>query len=213
MIQYAPALQQVLSQESSFNLEANVTTSATRTGDVASQSVREVNREFSASQIELNNLDWSFSMASGYYAYQALDAFDENMQQHYSFAANYGHIFNSAVIHKIKGQNLTHKLSDHDVTKETYPAEQNLVLRGSWLEQQPNTNGSTNTSNASMAMAMALDLASATAMPMALVSARDSAVVLASDSSSDAAADANANVNAAAAGDEAALKYFLHTYE
>ena len=118
-------------------------------------------------------------MVSGYYAYQALDAFDESMQQHYSFAANYGHIFNSAVIHKIKGQNLTHKLSDHDVTKETYPAEQNLVLGGSWLEQQPNTNGSTNISNASMATA--LDLASATAMSMALVSARDSAVILSTE--------------------------------
>ena len=216
LIQYAPALQQVLSQEPSFKLGANVTTGATRTCDVASQSASEVNREFNASKIELNNLDWSFSMVSGYYAYQALDAFDESMQQHYSFAANYGHIFNSAVIHKIKGQNLTHKLSDHDVTKETYPAEQNLVLGGSWLEQQPNTNGSTNISNASMATA--LDLASATAMSMALVSARDSAVILSSDSSSDAAAiaaaDANANVNAAAAGDEAeaALKYFLHTY-
>ncbi|MCK0515244.1 hypothetical protein MXE38_10395 [Anaerobiospirillum sp. NML120448] len=205
LIQYAPALQQVLSQESSFKLEANVTTSATSTCDAASQLVSEVNREFSVSQIELNNLDWSFSMVSGYYAYQALDAFDENMQQHYSFAANYGHIFNSAVIHKIKGQNLTHKLSDHDVTKETYPEEQNLVLGGSWLEQQPNTNGSTNTSNA--AMATALDLASATAMPMALVSARGAAVVLASDSSSDAAAsDEVASVA------EAALKYFLHTY-
>ena len=208
LIQYAPALQQVLSQESSFKLGANVTTSATRTGDVASQSASEVNREFSASQSVLNNLDWSFSMVSGYYAYQALDAFDENMQQHYSFAANYGHIFNSAVIHKIKGQNLTHKLSDHDVTKETYPAEQNLVLRGSCQEQQPNTNGSTNTSNA--AMATALDLASDTAMPMALVSARDSALVLTSDSSSDAAA-AEAAADAAA-GDEAAIKYFLHNY-
>ena len=103
----------------------------------------------------------------------------ENMQQHYSFAANYGHIFNSAVIHKIKGQNLTHKLSDHDVTKETYPAEQNLVLGASLLEQQPNTNGSTNTSNA--AMALDLDLASATAMPMALVSAKGAAVDLTSD--------------------------------
>ena len=203
LIQYAPALQQLLSQEPSFKLGANVTTSATRTGDAASQLVSEVNREFSVSQIELNNLDWSFSMVSGYYAYQALDAFDENMQQHYSFAANYGHIFNSAVIHKIKGQNLTHKLSDHDVTKETYPAEQNLVLGGSWLEQQTNTNGSTNTSNA--AMATALDLASATAMPMALVSARDAAVVVTSDRGSDAAA-------ATAAGAEAALKYFLHTY-
>ena len=127
----------------SFNLEATLATSATSTCDVASQLVSEVNREFSASQSVLNNLDWSFSMASGYYAYQALDAFDENMQQHYSFAANYGHIFNLAVIHKIKGQNLTHKLSDHDVTKETYPAEQNLVLGASLLEQQPNTNGST----------------------------------------------------------------------
>ena len=204
LIQYAPALQQVLSQESSFKLEANVTTRATRTGDVASQSVSEVNREFNASQIELNNLDCSFSMVAGYYAYQALDAFDENMQQHYSFAANYGHIFNSAVIHKIKGQNLTHKLSDHDVTKEKYPAEQNLVLRGSWLEQQPNTNGSTNTSNA----ATALDSAS---------SARESAIVLAADSSPDAAASAAANASAAdevASGAEAqaALKYFLHTY-
>ena len=216
LIQYAPALQQLLSQEPSFKLEANVTTSATSTCDEASQLVSEVNREFSASQSVLNNLDWSFSMVSGYYAYQALDAFDENMQQHYSFAANYGHIFNSAVIHKIKGQNLTHKLSDHDVTKETYQAEQNLVLRGSWLEQQPNTNGSTNTSNASMAMA--LDLASATAMPMALVSARDSAVVLASDRGLDAAAEAA--VGASAAADEvasgveaeAALKYFLHNY-
>ena len=211
LIQYAPALQQVLSQEPSFKLEANVTTSATRTCDASSPLVSEVNREFSASQSELNNLDCSFSMVAGYYAYQALDAFNENMQQHYSFAANYGHIFNSAVIHKIKGQNLTHKLSDHDVTKETYPAEQNLVLGGSWLEQQPNTNGSTNDSNASMATA--LDLASATAMPMALVSARDYAVVLASDSISDAAA-AEAAADAAAAGDEAeaALKYFLHTY-
>lgn len=209
LIQYAPALQQVLSQEPSFKLDANVTTSATRTCDVASQLVSEVNREFSASQIELNNLDCSFSMVAGYYAYQALDAFDENMQQHYSFAANYGHIFNSAVIHKIKGQNVTHKLSDHDVTKETYQAEQNLVLGGSWLEQQPNTNGSTNASNASMATA--LDLASATAMPMALVSARDSAVALASDSSSDAAV-AEAAADAVAAGAEAALKYFLHTY-
>ena len=222
LIQYAPALQQVLSQEPSFKLEANVTTRATSTCDAASQLVSEVNREFSASQSELNNLDCSFSMVAGYYAYQALDAFDENMQQHYSFAANYGHIFNSAVIHKIKGQNLTHKLSDHEVTKETYPAEQNLVLGGSWLEQQPNTNGSTNTSNA--AMATALDLASATAMPMALVSARDAAVVLASARDLDAAAiaaadaNANANVNAAAAGAgagaeaQAALKYFLHTY-
>lgn len=207
LIQYAPALQQVLSQEPSFKLGANVTTSATSTCDVASQSISEVNREFSASQIELNNLDCSFSMVAGYYAYQALDAFDDNMQQHYSFAANYGHIFNSAVIHKIKGQNLPHKLSDHDVTKETYPAEQNLVLGGSWLEQQPNTNGSTNASNA--AMATALDITSATAMPMALVSARDSAVVLASDSSSDAAA---AEAAAASAAAEAALKYFLHTY-
>ena len=214
LIQYAPALQQLLSQEPSFKIEANATTSSTRTGDTASQSISEVKREFSASQSELNSLDWSFSMVSGYYAYQALDAFDENMQQHYSFAANYGHIFNSAVIHKIKGQNLTHKLSDHDVTKETYPAEQKLVLGGSWLEQQTNTNGSTNTSNA--AMATALDLASATAMPMALVSARDAAVVLASardlDAAAIAAADANANVNAAAAGAEAALKYFLHAY-
>ena len=154
-------------------------------------------------------------MVSGYYAYQALDAFDENMQQHYSFAANYGHIFNSAVIHKIKGQNLIHKLSDHDVTKETYPAEQNLVLGGSWLEQQPNTNGSTNASNASMATA--LDLASATAMPMALVSARDSAVVLASDRGLDSAAEAAVDAAASDAvasgtGDEAALKYFLHNY-
>ena len=213
LIQYAPALQQVLSQEPSFNLEANVTTSATRTGDAPSQLVSEVNREFSASQSVVNNLDWSFSMVSGYYAYQALDAFDENMQQHYSFAANYGHIFNSAVIHKIKGQNLIHKLSDHDVTKETYPAEQNLVLGGSWLEQQPNTNGSTNTSNA----ATALDLASATAMPMALVSARDSAVVVASDRGLDAAAEAAVDAaasDAVASGAEAeaALKYFLHTY-
>ena len=195
LIQYAPALQQVLSHEPSFKLEANVTTSATRTCDAPSQLVSEVNREFSASQIELNNLDCSFSMVACYYAYQALDAFDESMQQHYSFAANYGHIFNSAVIHKIKGQNLTHKLSDHDVTKEAYLTEHNLVLGGSWLEQQPNTNGSTN--------------ASATAMPIALVSARDSAIVLASDSSSDAAA-AEAAADAAAA--EAALKYFLHTY-
>ena len=211
LIQYAPALQQLLSQESSFKLEANVTTSATSTCDAPSQLVSEVNREFSVSQIELNNLDCSFSMVSGYYAYQALDAFDENMQQHYSFAANYGHIFNSAVIHKIKGQNLTHKLSDHDVTKETYPAEQNLVLGGSWLEQQPNTNGITNTSNASMATA--LDLASATAMPMALVSARDAAVVLASDMGLDAAAEAAVGASAAAgAGAQAALKYFLHNY-
>ena len=211
LIQYAPALQQVLSQEPSFNLDSNVTTSATRTCDAPSPLVSEVNREFSASQIELNNLDWSFSMVSGYYAYQALDAFDENMQQHYSFAANYGHIFNSAVIHKIKGQNLTHKLSDHDVTKETYPAEQNLVLGGSWLEQQPNTNGSTNASNASMATA--LDLASATAMPMALVSARDAAVVLTSDRGLDAAVDAAASdVVASGAEAEAALKYFLHNY-
>ena len=208
LIQYAPALQQLLSQEPSFKLEANVTTGATRTCDAASPLVSEVNREFSASQSVLNNLDWSFSMVAGYYAYQALDAFDENMQQHYSFAANYGHIFNSAVIHKVKGQNLTHKLSDQDVTKEKYLAEQNLVLGGSWLEQQPNTNGSTNTSNASLATA--LDLASATAMPMALVSARDSAIVLASDSSSDAAA-AEAAADAAA-GAEAALKYFLHNY-
>lgn len=207
LIQYAPALQQVLSQEPSFKLGANVTTSATRTCDVASPLVSEVNREFSASQIELNNLDWSFSMVAGYYAYQALDAFDENMQQHYSFAANYGHIFNSAVIHKIKGQNLTHKLSDHDVTKETYPAEQNLVLGASLLEQQPNTNGSTNTSNA--AMATALDLASATAMPMALVSAKGAAVDLTSDRGLDAAAATAAD---AAAEAEAALKYFLHTY-
>ena len=208
LIQYAPALQQLLSQESSFNLEANVTTSATRNYDAASQLVSEVKREFSVSQIELNNLDWSFSMVAGYYAYQALDAFDENMQQHYSFAANYGHIFNSAVIHKIKGQNLTHKLSDHDVTKEPYPAEQNLVLGGSWLEQPPNTNGNTNTSNASMALESAS-------------SARDSAVVLSSARDLDAAAiaaadaNANANVNAAAAADAAAgaaLKYFLHTY-
>ena len=211
LIQYAPALQQVLSQEPSFKLGANVTTGATRTCDAVSPLVSEVNREFSASQIELNNLDWSFSMVSGYYAYQALDAFDENMQQHYSFAANYGHIFNSAVIHKIKGQNVTHKLSDHDVTKETYPAEQNLVLGGSWLEQQPNTNGITNTSNASMAMAMAtaLDLDLATAMPMALVSARDAAVVVTSDRGLDTAAEAAVD---AAAGAEAALKYFLHTY-
>lgn len=213
LIQYAPALQQLLSQESSFKLEANVTTSATRTCDEASPLVSEVNREFSASQIELNNLDCSFSMVAGYYAYQALDAFDENMQQHYSFAANYGHIFNSAVIHKIKGQNLTHKLSDHDVTKETYPAEQNLVLGGSWLEQQPNTNGSTNTSNA----ATALDLASATAMPMALVSARDTAVVLTSDRGLDTAAEAAADAAASdavasVAEAQAALKYFLHTY-
>lgn len=215
LIQYAPALQQLLSQEPSFKLEANVTTSATSTCDAPSQLVSEVNREFSASQIELNNLDCSFSMVAGYYAYQALDAFDENMQQHYSFAANYGHIFNSAVIHKIKGQNLTHKLSDHDVTKETYPAQQNLVLGGSWLEQQPNTNGSTNTSNASMDTA--LDLASA--MPMALVSARDAAVVLTSDRGLDAAAATAADAAAsdavasgAGAGAEAALKYFLHTY-
>lgn len=202
LIQYAPALQQLLSQEPSFNLESNVTTSATRTCDAASPLVSEVNREFSASQIELNNLDWSFSMVAGYYAYQALDAFDENMQQHYSFAANYGHIFNSAVIHKIKSQNLTHKLSDHDATKETYPAEQNLVLGGSWLEQQPNTNGSNNASNT----AMALESASST---------MDSAVVLAADSSSDAAAAAAANASAAdtaAIGAEDALKYFLHTY-
>ena len=129
LIQYAPALQQVLSQEPSFKLEANVTTSATSTCDAPSQLVSEVNREFSASQIELNNLDWSFSMVSGYYAYQALDAFDENMQQHYSFAANYGHIFNSAVIHKIKGQNLTHKLSDQDVTKRDLPSRTKSCFR------------------------------------------------------------------------------------
>ena len=206
LIQYAPALQQELSQEPSFKLDSNVTTNATRTCDAPSPLVSEVNREFSASQSELNNLDWSFSMVSGYYAYQALDAFDENMQQHYSFAANYGHIFNSAVIHKIKGQNLTNKLSDHDVTKETYPAEQNLVLGASWLEQ-PNTNGRTNASNASMATA--LDLASATAMPMALVSAKGAAVDLTSDRGLDAAAATAAD---AAAGAEAALKYFLHTY-
>lgn len=216
LIQYAPALQQVLSQEPSFKIEANVTTSATRTCDAPSQLVGEVNREFSASQIELNNLDCSFSMVAGYYAYQALDAFDENMQQHYSFAANYGHIFNSAVIHKIKGQNLPHKLSDHDVTKETYPAEQNLVLGGSWLEQQPNTNGSTNASNA--AMATALDITSATAMPMALVSAKGAAVDLTSDRGLDAAASsaaataADAVASGAGAEAEAALKYFLHTY-
>lgn len=212
LIQYAPALQQLLSQEPSFKLGANVTTGATRTCDAASPLVSEVNREFSATQIELNNLDWSFSMVSGYYAYQALDAFDENMQQHYSFAANYGHIFNSAVIHKIKGQNLTHKLSDHDVTKETKPAEQNLVLGGSWLEQQPNTNGSTNTSNAAMATALDLDLASATAMPMALVSASGAAVDLTSDMGLDAAAATAADEVASVVEAEAALKYFLHTY-
>ncbi len=216
LIQYAPALQQLLSQEPSFNLEANVTPSATRTCDAPSQLVSEVNREFSASQIELNNLDCSFSMVAGYYAYQALDAFDENMQQQYSFAANYGHIFNSAVIHKIKGQNLTHKLSDHDVTKETYPEEQNLVLGGSWLEQQPNTNGSTNASNAAMATALDLDLASATAMPMALVSAKGAAVDLTSDRGLDAAASSAAATAADEVASvveaEAALKYFLHTY-